>query len=97
MQFQPIKVVFDSGREVVVELKSRDIAKCERLGIDIESTGKVIGSYALAFVALQRMHRTGELDFDLPENAEGLEDIADLDQVEDPDEGEGSGQDPAIG
>jgi hypothetical protein len=88
---QKYKVVFDDGPTVDVELKSRDIAKAERLGVDMNKSTPVVGSYALAFVALQRMKRTGAIDFELPKDSEALEDIADLEMVEeDDDEGEGS-------
>lgn len=90
---QGYKVVFDSGQTVDIELKSRDVAKAERLGIKLNDSSPVIASYALAFVALQRMKRTGGIDFDLPKDPEGLEDIADLEAVEDDVPlGEGSGQ-----
>lgn len=98
MQFKPLKVLFDDGTEVEVQLKSRDIAKAERLGFDINTTTESVGSYALVFVALQRMKRIGEIDFDLPKDSEALEDIADLEPVEvDDPEGEGSGQEAVTG
>lgn len=93
---QAFKVVFDSGQTVAVDLKSRDVAKAERLGVKLDEAHPVTGSYALAFVALQRMKRNGVIDFELPATAEALEDIADLEQVEE-DEGEGSGQEAATG
>lgn len=96
MRFEKIRVVFDDGHDVEVQLKSRDVAKAERLGIDLNTTSEVVGSYALVFVALQRMKRTGEIDFDLPKDAEALEDVADLDTIEVV-EGEGSGQEAATG
>lgn len=96
MQFEKIRVVFDDGHDVVVQIKSRDIAKMERLGLDLHEMSNIVGSYSLAFTALQRMKRTGEIDFDLPESSEALEDIADLDTIEVV-EGEGSGQEAAIG
>lgn len=90
---QAFSVVFDDGHDVLVELKSRDIAKAERAGLDLESATGMVGSYALVHVALQRMKRNGQIDFDLPDTAEQLEDIADLVVVEDGDvKGEGSGQ-----
>ena len=91
---QEYRVAFDDGQTVDVVLKSRDIAKAERLGVDMNKSTPVVGSYALAFVALQRMKRTGAIDFELPKDAEALEDIADLEMVDDDeeqdDEGEGS-------
>lgn len=91
MQMQAFRVVFDSGHDVKVELKSRDVAKAERLGITMSDASPVVGSYALAFVALQRMRRLGEIAFDLPASAEALEDVADLEILEDDDAtGEGS-------
>lgn len=97
-QKQSFKVVFDDGHEVDVELKSRDIAKAERAGLDVESAPGMVGSYALVHVALQRMKRAGLIDFDLPDTAEGLEDIADLDVIEDGDaKGEDSGPVAATG
>lgn len=94
MEKQSFLVHFDSGQTVEVEYKSRDIAKLERAGVVIEDTSPVVGSYALAFVALERMKRQGAIDFDLPESAEALEDVADIDVIGDPEdsEGEGSGQ-----
>lgn len=98
MQFKKFRVVFDAGHEVEVQPLSRDVAKAERAGLNLAETSHVVGSYALAHVALQRMRRNGEIDFDIPGTSEGLEDIADLDVVEDPDtEGEGSGQEAATG
>lgn len=97
-QNQTFRVVFDDGHEVEVELKSRDIAKAERAGLDVETSPGMVGSYALVHVALLRMKRAGLIDFDLPDTAEGLEDIADLDVIEDGDDkGEGSGQVAATG
>lgn len=91
MQMQAFRVVFDTGQVVDVQLKSRDVAKAERLGVRMSDTEPTIGAYALAYVALQRMKRNGELDMALPDSAEALEDIADLDIVqEDDDQGEGS-------
>jgi hypothetical protein len=92
---QAFRVAFDNGQTVEVDLKSRDVAKAERLGIKMDDAQPVVGSYALAFVALQRMKRNGQIDFELPADAEGLEDIADLEMVDD--EGEGSGQEAATG
>lgn len=98
MQFQKFRVVFDAGHEVEVQLKSRDLALAERDGFVFDESKPVGGSYTLAFAALQRMKRNGQVEFDLPESAEGLMDCADLEVVEDPDvEGEGSGQEAAIG
>jgi hypothetical protein len=89
---QAYKVVFDDGQTVHVELKSRDVAKAERLGVKMGDASPVVGSYALAFVALQRMQRAGLIDFPLPKDAEGLEDIADLEVAEDDeDPGEDTG------
>jgi len=96
MQMQTFVVVFDAGQRVEVELKSRDVAKLERSGVVIETTTAVVGSYALAFVGLERMKRAGLIDFDLPESAEELEDVADLD-VAVVAEGEGSGQEAVSG
>jgi hypothetical protein len=88
---QKFRVKFDGGQEVVVEFKSRDLAKLERSGISIDESNAAVGTYALAFVALSRMDRAGLIDFALPENVEGLEDIADIEVIEDPDpSGEGS-------
>lgn len=95
---QSFRVLFDDGHQVTVELKSRDIAKAERAGLDVETAPGMVGSYALVHVALQRMKRTGHIDFDLPETAEQLEDIADLDTIEDGDaKGEGSAPVAATG
>lgn len=86
-------VTFDAGHVVEFEVKSRDIAKLERAGVDMDETTGAVGTYALAFVVLERLKRTGKIDFDLPDSAEALEDIADIDVVGDGDvEGEGSGQ-----
>jgi hypothetical protein len=97
MQLQAFRIVFDSGQEVEVELKSRDIAKAERAGVKVDDASPVVGSYALAYVALQRMQRAGLLDFDLPSSAEALEDVADLEMVEVDDTGEGSGREAVTG
>lgn len=96
MELTPVRVIFDDGHDVNIHLKSRDIAKAERLGMDLSTAESVVGTYQLVFIALQRMKRNGEIDFDLPKDAEALEDIADLDEVE-PVEGEGSGQAAATG
>jgi len=93
MQAQTLIAHFDGGQSVEVELKSRDYAKLERAGIDFAATTPGVGTYAVVFVALQRMKRQGLIDFDLPDSAEALEDVADIDVIEDEDaEGEGSGQ-----
>lgn len=98
MQLQKFRVVFDSGEDVEVQLKSRDLASAERDGFVFDEAKPVGGSYTLAFAALQRMKRSGAVDFDLPESADGLMVCADLEVVEDPaDEGEGSGQEAATG
>lgn len=95
---QTFRVVFDSGPEVDVELKSRDIAKAERLGFQMDESKPVVGSYALAFIALQRIAKSDSaLAGVLPASAEGLEDVADIVLVEDDAAGEDGGQGPASG
>lgn len=87
------KIIFDDGNEAIFEIKSRDVAKLERSGVKMGEDSGAIETYALAFVALERLKRQGLIDFDLPKDAEALEDIADIDMIEDPDaEGEDSGR-----
>ena len=90
MDDQKFEVTFDSGEVVEVVPKSRDIAKLERAGVNISEETSMVGVYAIAFAAMQRMVRTGELDIELPDTAEALEDVADVVAVDTP--GEGSGQ-----
>lgn len=98
MQVDKFVVTFDSGDVAEFEVKSRDIAKLERAGVVFDETTGAIGTYALAHVVLQRLKRTGEITFDLPDTAEDLEDIADIDVIGDPDaEGEDSGQEVTPG
>ena len=89
MKMQAFVVEFDGGQAVQIVLKSRDMAKAERLGVVMDDKSPVVGSYALAFIALERMRRNGQIDFVLPISAEALEDVADLSLVED----EGLGED----
>lgn len=91
MQFQKFVVKFDDGREVEAEIKSRDLARLERDGVSVEETPPIQGSYLLAFTAMQRMKRSGRIDFDIPATVEDLMDNADIEVVEDA-PGEGSGQ-----
>lgn len=88
---QKFTVTFDEGQTVDVELKSRDLARLEIDGQDIQTLPPVKGSYLLAFTALQRMDRAGLIDFKLPADVDGLIDCADI-ESEDDDAGEGSGQ-----
>lgn len=98
MQLQKFRVVFDSGESVEVQLKTRDLALAERDGFKFDEARPMQGSYTLALAGLRRLHRTGDLQFDLPEDADGLMDVADIELIEDPDtEGEGSGQGAATG
>ena len=98
MQMQSFRVVFDAGHDVKVQLKSRDVAKAERLGITMNDATPSVGAYALAYVALQRMHRTGEIAFDLPDSPEHLEDVADIEILEEDEaQGEGLGREAVTG
>jgi hypothetical protein len=93
---QTFTVTFDNGQTVEIALKSRDIAKSERLGIVMDADKPTIWMYRVAHLALQRMHRSGTIDFEIPASPEALEEAADIEMVED-DEGEGSGQAAATG
>lgn len=97
MKLQTVKVMFDDGNTVEIVLKSRDVAKAERAGLVMDEKAPVTGSYALAFIALQRMQRTGLIDFTLPASAEALEDVADLVVEDDEGLGEDSTKAPSIG
>lgn len=96
MQLQTFRVIFDSGEDIEVQLKSRDLAIAEREGFTFDEAKPMGGSYALALVALRRLHRSGAVETDLPDTADALMDVADLEIVEE-DEGEGSGQEAATG
>lgn len=91
---QSMRVTFDSGEEVDVSFKSRDLAILERDGVDLQETPPIRGSYLVAFVALRRMARSGVLSFELPETVDEFMEIADLVPLEDED-AEGNDSDPA--
>lgn len=98
MEMSHLTVVFDDGPRVEVDPKSRDFAWLEREGIGIgEDTPPMTATYSVAFAALHRMKRKGDLDLDLPETVDALMDVADIEVHGDGDEGEGSGQEAATG
>lgn len=78
-------VVFDDGTSVEAEVRSRDLVRLEAAGVDLESVPPMRGSYILAHAALQRMVRSGVTGVSVPETAEELMDIADLEVPEDAD------------
>lgn len=91
LELQRFKVSFDDGHEVEAQLKSRDLAVIERDGVDFSTAPPVQGAYMLAFTALQRMKRAGLIDFDLPDDVDGLIEVADIEPIVDEDpEGKGS-------
>jgi len=84
----PLTVVFDDGESVVLEPKTRDMARAEKAGHDFTEGGQVQGMYALAFAALERQARLGLLPatVKLPESFEAFMDCADIevDDTENP-------------
>ena len=96
MQKQSFTVTFDDGHVVTAEMKSRDLAALERDGFDIQAAPPVQGTYTLVHAVLQRLARTGALDFDPPATPDALMDCADIEEIEAA-EGEGSGQAPVSG
>jgi len=88
----PMTVTFDDGTEVRVEPKQRDMLGAEAAGHDF-TEGKAIGAmWAVAFSALQRMERAGNLPegVTLPATLQGFMDGADVEGDEDEDP-EGNG------
>lgn len=88
----PMSVTFDDGTVVRVVPKSRDMVGAEAAGHDFTSGGPIRAMYAVAFSALQRMDRKGDLPdgVELPATLEALIDGADVDAEQDEDpEGKG--------
>ena len=81
-------VVFDDSETVVIEPKTRDMARAEKAGHDFTEGGQIQGMYALAFATLERLGRMSLLPdgVKVPESAEAFMDCADieLDDTEDP-------------
>jgi hypothetical protein len=85
-------VTFDDGTVVQVVPKSRDMVGAEAAGHDFPTAGPLHGMYAVAFSALQRMARNGDLPegLELPASLADLIDGADVDAEQDEDpEGKG--------
>lgn len=97
-QFPKFTVVFDDGTRVDAQASSRDLVGLEKAGVQLSETAPVQGSYILAHAALSRLKRLGKIDVDVPETADELMDLADIEAEEDPDDaGNGSGQAPTPG
>lgn len=97
---QKYLIRFDDGTEVEVQSSSRDMVALEKAGVNLTEMTPILGSYVLAHASLQRLKRLGKIDVDVPDTADELADLADLEPVgadeEDP-EGNGSGQAPITG
>lgn len=97
---QRFVVSFDDGTSIEVQSSSRDMVALEKAGIDLTTMTPILGSYTLAHATLQRLKRVGKIDIDVPDTADELADLADLEPIsadeEDP-EGNGSGQAPITG
>lgn len=79
VSFPRLLVEFDDGRSVELQAKARDMIAAEASGIYMEPGQGQRSFYVMAFFAMKRMIRTGELpeDFVLPESVDDLLDIAD--------------------
>lgn len=95
----PMTVEFDGAEPFTVLPKSRDLAKMEQDGVALAETSPIVGSYTLVYYALRRLERAGQLPdgVEVPDSIEAFIDAADLDSIEDGDEGNGSGPAPSTG
>lgn len=92
-------VSFDSGEEVHIEPRTRDLAFAERdFHHDFADGHYMRSAYAQALAALCRMKRAGALSMELPDTIDGLMEIADIEVIFDEDaEGKDSVPAPTTG
>lgn len=96
-RFTPVRIVFDDGREATVQTSSRDMLAIEKAGVQLAELGPVESSYVIAHHTLTRYKRQGLVEFDVPDTAEELSEVADLDYVDEDAEGKGSAPVPSTG
>lgn len=98
-QFKPFSAVFDDGTRIDMQSSTRDLLKLEQTGVVFRDLPPFEATYRLAYVTLQRYARLERLPdgFEVPESAEALMDLADIDAQADDDEGEASGQEANTG
>lgn len=93
MQFPTMTVSFDDGTSVTIEPKQRDVVRAEAAGCDFTVEGLPIAKmYAVAYAALQRLGRKGDLPdgFEVPATLDDFLDSADVEgEQEDDPAGEG--------
>lgn len=80
-------VAFDDGKRVEIEVKPRDIARLEEVDPTFARDPQALvtpkRTFGLAWVALNRMKRTGAIGIDLPDSFDEFLDMADIEADED--------------